>query len=161
MVLASGLPYTKADSFLMTGGMIVAEMSPRNSARMKPYFRLDISASYYHRFFTLVDGKDTMYHPCLLSGELATNRAGAVTVMRGWTMVGKGWRPLYSLGETVNIKFCRVKEDIWQFWDGFDGISTISTMGFFPVTSNPPTNMQGAYGYWAGYGATYATVTIK
>lgn len=116
---------------------------------------------HYHRFFTLVDGKDTMYHPCLLSGELATNRAGAVTVMRGWTMVGKGWRPLYSLGETVNIKFCRVEEDIWQFWDGFDGISTISTMGFFPITSNPKSNMKGAYGYWAGYGVTYATVTIK
>ena len=55
MVLASGLPYTKADSFLMTGGMIVAEMSPRNSARMKPYFRLDISASYYFR--RLPDGR--------------------------------------------------------------------------------------------------------
>lgn len=49
-VLASGTPYTAAESFYMTGGTLVAEMSPRNYYRLKPYMRLDLSVSYYfHR----------------------------------------------------------------------------------------------------------------
>ena len=115
----------------------------------------------YHRFFTKVEGQGEMYYPSLLSGQAASNRAGAVSVMRGWAISNVKWKPLYRLGETVHIKFCAVEEIIWSYWDCFDAVSTISTIGLFPVTSNPPTNMQGAYGYWAGYGATYATVTIK
>ena len=115
----------------------------------------------YHRFFAMVEGKDSMYFPSLLSGQMASNRAGAVSVMRGWPLTNQNWKPLYKLGETVHIKFCAVEKDIWDYWDSFDGLSTISTIGFFPITTNPPTNMKGAYGYWAGYGATYATVTIK
>ena len=49
-VLASGVPYTAAEAFLMSGGTLVAEMSPKNYYRMKPYLRLDLSASFYfHR----------------------------------------------------------------------------------------------------------------
>ncbi|MBP5484137.1 MAG: DUF4249 family protein [Bacteroidales bacterium] len=117
--------------------------------------------SGYHRFFTMVEGKNTMYLPSVLSGQSATNRAGAVSVMRGWDIYDTRRMPLYRLGETVRIKFCAVEEIIWQYWDCFDAISTIGTNGFFPISANPPTNMTGAYGYWAGYGATYATVTVK
>ena len=115
----------------------------------------------FHRFFAMVEGVDSMYLPSILSGQPAANRAGAVSVMRGRSLTNTRWKPLYRLGETVHIKFCTVEEDIWAYWDSFDGISTISTIGFFPITANPPTNMQGAYGYWAGYGATFASVTVR
>lgn len=115
----------------------------------------------YHRFFTMVEGKNTMYLPSVLSGQSASNRAGAVSVMRGWDIYDTRRMPLYRLGETVHIKFCAVEEIIWQYWDCFDAVSTIGTNGFFPISANPPTNMTGAYGYWAGYGASYATVTVK
>ncbi len=114
----------------------------------------------YHRFFAMVEGQDTMYLPSLLSGQMASNRAGAVSVMRGWSLANKNWKPLYWPGETVHIKFCTVEEDIWAYWNSFDGISTVGSVGLFPIMSNPPSNMKGAYGYWAGYGATYATVTV-
>jgi len=114
----------------------------------------------YHRFFAKVEGQDGMYLPSLLSGQKASNRAGAVSVMRGWSLTNTRWKPLYKLGETVHIKFCTVEEDIWAYWDSFDEVSSVGTVGFFPIISNPPTNMKGAYGYWAGYGATYATVTV-
>ena len=115
----------------------------------------------YHRFFTMVEGQDTMYLPSVLSGQMATNRVGAVAVVRGWRLTNKRRMPLYRLGEVVHIKFCSMEEDIWKYWSSFDGVSTISTNGFFPITQNPTSNMQGAYGYWAGYGATYTTVTVE
>lgn len=117
--------------------------------------------SGYHRFFTMVEGHDTMYLPSVLSGQSAPNRAGAVSVIRGRAITDTGWIPLYRPGETVHIKFCAVEEIIWQYWDSFDALSYMGTYGFFPISANPPGNMTGAYGYWAGYGATYASVTVQ
>ena len=47
LVVASGVPYTEAESFYIIGGTLVGEMSPKNYYRMKPYVRLDLSVSYY------------------------------------------------------------------------------------------------------------------
>jgi len=117
--------------------------------------------SGYHRFFTQVEGHDTMYLPSVLSGQAASNRAGAVSVIRGFSLTETERTLLYRRGETVHIKFCAVEEIIWQYWDSYDALSTLGTYGFFPLSANPPSNMTGAYGYWAGYGATYATVTVE
>lgn len=114
----------------------------------------------YHRFFTMVEGHDTMYLPSVLSGQNAANRAGAVNVVRGFSLTETERTVLYRRGETIHIKFCAVEEIIWRYWDCFDALATLGTYGFFPMSAQPPTNMTGAYGYWAGYGATYATVTI-
>ena len=49
LVLASGTPYTAAESFYLVGGALVPEMSPKNSVRLRPYVRLDVSATHYFR----------------------------------------------------------------------------------------------------------------
>ena len=50
MVLASGTPFTAAEAFYVLGGTLITSYSERNASRAKPYFRLDIQASYYfHR----------------------------------------------------------------------------------------------------------------
>ena len=115
----------------------------------------------YHRFFTMVEGYDTMYLPSVLSGQKEANRVGAVSVMRGWSLTNLRRMPLYRKGEVIHLKFCSLEEEIWRFWDGFDKVSTLNANGFFPASFNIPTNMKGAYGYWAGYGVTYATVTVE
>ena len=55
LVLASGTPYTAAESFYMNGGNLIPEMSPKNSVRMRPYVRLDLSVSHY--FKRMADGR--------------------------------------------------------------------------------------------------------
>ncbi len=47
LVAASGLPFTRAESFCLIGGDLMINYGPRNGYRMHPYFRLDLSASYY------------------------------------------------------------------------------------------------------------------
>ena len=50
LVAASGLPFTAAESFYLIGGDLVMNFSPRNGCRMDPYFRTDLTASwYFHR----------------------------------------------------------------------------------------------------------------
>lgn len=46
MVFASGLPFTPPLYFYITSGQIVTVFGEHNSARMRPYFRMDLSASY-------------------------------------------------------------------------------------------------------------------
>jgi len=54
-VLASGTPYTAAESFYLSGGYLIPEMSPKNSVRMRPYARLDLSVTHYFR--KMADGR--------------------------------------------------------------------------------------------------------
>ena len=49
LVAASGTPFTGAEAFYMLGGTLVTDFSQRNACRAKPYFRLDVSATYYFR----------------------------------------------------------------------------------------------------------------
>lgn len=49
LVAASGLPFTAPESFSIIGGDLIMLFSPRNARRMDPYFRVDITASYYFR----------------------------------------------------------------------------------------------------------------
>ena len=55
LVAASGLPFTAAESFYLIGGDLVMNFSPRNGRRMDPYFRADLTASYY---FHREDGRE-------------------------------------------------------------------------------------------------------
>lgn len=45
-VLASGTPYTKVNYAYLMSGNLVTEYGPHNGSRVKPYMRLDLSASY-------------------------------------------------------------------------------------------------------------------
>lgn len=45
-VLASGTPYTKVNYAYLMSGNLVTEYGPHNGGRVKPYVRLDLSASY-------------------------------------------------------------------------------------------------------------------
>lgn len=49
MVAASGTPFTGAEAFYVLGGTLVTDYTLRNACRAKPYFRFDISATYYFR----------------------------------------------------------------------------------------------------------------
>ncbi len=115
----------------------------------------------YHRFFTMVEGQDTMYLPSALSGQQQANDAGAVPVMRGWSLTNTKRQPLFYKGETVHIKFCTLGQAEWAYWDSFDIVSTLGANPFFPALHNTLSNMQGAYGYWAGYGVQYGSITIE
>ncbi len=109
-----------------------------------------------YRFFTKVEGKDTQFYPCILSG---TSGLSAVPIMRGWSLIGEK-QPEFLAGEVVHLKACTLDEAAWQFWQGFDAVATLGLIPFFPVHDNAPSNLKGAYGYWAGYGVTFYTVEM-
>ena len=45
-IFASGLPFTAPKSYYLSSGQLVADFGERNACRMRPYIRLDLSATY-------------------------------------------------------------------------------------------------------------------
>lgn len=45
-IFASGLPFTAPKSYYISSGQLVADFGERNACRMRPYIRLDLSATY-------------------------------------------------------------------------------------------------------------------
>ena len=49
LVAASGTPFTGAEAFYVLGGTLISDYTLRNACRAKPYFRVDVSVTYYFR----------------------------------------------------------------------------------------------------------------
>ena len=45
-VFASGAPFTAPEAFYLSSGQIITKFGEHNACRMRPYIRLDLSASY-------------------------------------------------------------------------------------------------------------------
>ena len=46
-VFASGLPFTSPKSFHMSSGQLMVNYGRHNGSRLRPYIRLDVSATYH------------------------------------------------------------------------------------------------------------------
>ena len=73
----------------------------------------------------------------------------------------KEYKTSYEPGETVLIRFCTMDQGMYDFWNTFQELTGVSFFLTFPNNfDNLPSNMQGAYGYWAGYGTSAYELTI-
>lgn len=112
----------------------------------------------YYRFFTLVEGSDSTWCPSTLSG--VTIAGNSVSILRGWSVRTMSHQPMFRRGETVRLKCCTVTEDVHRFWSRFDELVNLTAIPIFQMSEPMASNLQGAYGYWAGYGVSYGEVTI-
>jgi hypothetical protein len=124
------------------------------------WFTLPPGDTGHYRFFTRVRDKETMFYPSLLSGVDAHNYTGSVPVMRSWSL-DLNRKPLFSPGEVVDVRFCAIDDAAWAYWESFDAVASLGLNPFFPSTQNPRSNLQGAFGYWAGYGVSTGTAVIE
>lgn len=83
-----------------------------------------------------------------------------IPVSRGWSVLTEWRQPYFRKGEVVHVRCCTIEESMFEFWSRFDDLTSLARNPIFPVVFNLPPCLEGAYGYWAGYGATYATVTV-
>lgn len=65
----------------------------------------------------------------------------------------------FDRGDTVTLKFCNVDHSTYDFWRTADFAYT-STGNPFATPTRITGNVQGALGYWGGYGVTYRTIII-
>ena len=84
-----------------------------------------------------------------------------VEVLSGHSIKMNTWsHPYFHAGDVVRVKLCTMDEASYRYWKDYEALSTLSNNPFFPMTTNPTSNMVGAYGYWAGYGTDGIRVEI-
>lgn len=121
----------------------------------------------YYRMFVRTEGEDDSYVPSFMGcmeGKNLGNPA-IVDIMKGQSVFndsGWEWNPaLFNPGDKVHVRFCNMDRASFDFWKSFEKIAALSRVPLFPVTYNPPYNIQGGIGCWCGYGASEYTIEIK
>lgn len=59
-----------------------------------------------------------------------------------------------------NVKLAQVDEQSYNFWSEYDKNIILGGSTLFPKTTNLPSNVEGAIGYWCGMGSTTRTLII-
>ena len=100
-----------------------------------------------------------------VEGTTLTLPAGekySFTVFRGVNSVnGKQHNPNFSLGEEVSIKLATMDSTSYHFWCDINDKSVSTRIPFMTSHRNARTNVQGALGYWCGFGSRVYKMKIE
>lgn len=116
----------------------------------------------YYKFFLRVQGKDSTFVPAFLGNvdDAVLDGPAAIPLHRGSSIRNRSLVQPFVDGERVTVRFCTLDENAFRFWKEFEEMSALSTSPVFQTSFNPPSNVKGALGYWAGYGVRDYTLTI-
>ena len=113
------------------------------------------------KFFTLIEGTDDTYVPAITS--LAGNGESEiteVTIRPGNSLHREEKRPSFRSGENVHVKCCTMDDNMYSIWKALDDLIYMDRTAFFTLDTNLPGNVDGAVGYFAGYGKTEYLITL-
>lgn len=115
------------------------------------------------KFFTQVLGDDNTYESAYLGlyDDNMIGDNGCVQIYRGGSNLKNKTTPYFSDKETVLVKFSAIDSVAFSFWRSFEDMVSLSRNPLFPVTKNLKGNVNGALGYWFGYGSTFYVVNMN
>lgn len=112
----------------------------------------------YYRLFVKAQGRDSTFVPSFLGvfDDENISRPASHEIMRGSSITNEdswAWNPaLFEAGRKVYIKFCTIDAESYRYWTSFEKVSALSILPMFSAAYNPQYNVEGAMGYWCGYG---------
>lgn len=119
----------------------------------------------YYKFFTreITGDRSLEFYPSYLgvfSSDMADN---GVFVNRGRSNMTaeRSYTPYFTRGTTVRFKLAHTDSTAYAFWKRFEDASTFSRVPTLSGDYSLKGNVQGAYGYWFGYGTTYYQTVIR
>lgn len=120
----------------------------------------------YYRILSQVEGKDRRFYSSMLmalSDELFGGQEFGFSIFRGReTYLSAGKSEYFSLGDTVNIKFCSIDKAHYEFWNSFQDEILNTGNPFASSLSVIKSNIRGdGLGVWGGYGVSYYSIIIK
>ena len=120
----------------------------------------------YYRILTKRSGKDPRYFSTMVMGINDTFFSGekfGFSLSRGpESFLSSYGNEYFQIGDTVNIKFCTMDKEHYDFWSSFQDEIFNSSNPFASSLSVIKSNIQGdGLGIWGGYGASNYTLIIK
>lgn len=130
------------------------------------------------KLFTRVVGRDAEYLSAYLGILDSTNigAEGRIAINAGRSMfvntllnkeqdgnrsVSIKYTPYFRPTDVVAVKYAALDSTAYVYWRKFEDMADLSRNPFFPASTNLPSNVSGAIGYWFGYGSTVYVVDIS
>jgi len=142
----------------------VEKTSSEQKYLIKAHFKNPSKPVQYYKCFTrTTDQNYPIYLSSLIGcfdGHLLPEQA-VVDVHRGMMTAFLNYDAYFSADDTVDVKFCTMDSLSYVFWDDYMKSIAVSRNVFFPYNQNIRSNIEGGFGYWCGYGATYQRIVIS
>ena len=124
-------------------------------------FRWDPERQERYKFFVRIENADSSYVAASmsLSGTVAPDGMTEVTIRPGYSLFRRK-RLAFASGERVFIKISTLEEDLYWFWKTYEDQLSLARTPFFSIDRGLPGNVEGALGYFAGYGSTEYEITL-
>ena len=117
----------------------------------------------YYRAFTKTTDIDRKYQPSTLAYMSDETFDGYSEMILGSTE--RFNELLYvlniKLGDEVSVKFCTCDRRTFLFWQNFDVMLENNVNVTYQFDTDMEGGLEGALGYWAGYGVSYYTIQIE
>ena len=107
----------------------------------------------YYKVFTKTEGIDSHYHPSAMTNMSDESMNGYMEVFLYSTqrLMDSIDMPNIHLGDVMWIKLCTMEQNIFDYWNNFEMMLASNAFSTF-YENDLTNNMDGAVGYWAGYG---------
>lgn len=133
--------------------------------RINATFRDPGDIKNYYKFFARVHHKNNRYLPSVMGNaddNLFSGQERNMPVNKGIEQAKiKEFIPEFTLGDTVDVKFCTMPGEGFRFWTGYENEILHGQNPFFPATRNLYTNIPEGLGLWCGYGTNIYTITYN
>ena len=112
----------------------------------------------YYKVFTRTEGKDSHYHPSALAfaGDEQLEGYTEIFLYSTQRLMDSIDLPNIRLGDRLWIKLCTMDSKSFAYWSDFEMILSGNAFNMPFVRSSLEGNVDGASGYWIGYGVERA-----
>jgi hypothetical protein len=117
----------------------------------------------YYRFFTKVIGQDSTYNASFLGlyDRELIKEDELVFVNRGDSNPFRSQQLYHRYNDSVSFKLAAIDASAYEFWSKFGENSAFGSLALIPYSYNVVGNLDGALGYWFGYGVTKYELKIE
>lgn len=107
----------------------------------------------YYKVFTKTENRDSHYHPSAMTNlsDESLNGYTEIFLYSTQRLMDYVDFPNIRLGDVLWIKLCTMDRKSFDYWDNFE-IMLASNQFSMYFESDLDSNLDGAQGYWAGYG---------
>ncbi len=117
----------------------------------------------FYRVFTRRMGKDNRYVPSYISvfsDKVFSGGTVKIGLLRGTgSILQLGESRYFNKGDTIQVKFCTMNKEHFEFWDSLQAEIITSSNPFAASNARVKSNLSEGLGVWGGYGVTFYTVT--
>jgi hypothetical protein len=120
----------------------------------------------FYRILTKRLGKDARYYSTIVQAiddsYFSGNKFGFSISRSPQSILSSQGNQYFEKGDTVNIKFCTIDKDQYEFWDSYQDEILNASNPFAASLSTIKSNVCGTgLGVWGGYGVNLYTLIIK